>query len=103
MTEETESMVLELLRRMREENREEFTELKLRVSALEQALSQGLSGLQAQMGQILVSMGSFHRRADRLDMRTDSFKSRPERLEGKSNDIDVLFARIEERLKTTDA
>jgi hypothetical protein len=51
MTQETENLVLELLRRMREENREEFAELRLRLSALEQAMSQGISGLQAQLGQ----------------------------------------------------
>jgi chromosome segregation ATPase len=103
MTQETENLVLELLRRMREENREELMDLKLRVSALEQAVAQGLGGVQAAIGQIQVSMSSFHRRSDRVEMRAESLESRIERIEGHSAAADQRLARIEEKLKLSDA
>jgi chromosome segregation ATPase len=99
MTEETESLVLELLRKIRgdiAELREEVADLKLRMSAVEQ----GLFSLGAQINQMQVLMGSFHRRADRIDMRTDDFDTRLRRFE---SETDRRLARIEERLKLTDA
>ena len=62
MTEETENLVLELLRRIRDdlnafksEVREGILELKMRISGLEQAIG----NVQASIGQIQISMGSF--------------------------------------------
>jgi hypothetical protein len=110
MTEETENLVLEALRRVREditafktEMREEIGDLKLRTSALEQAVAQGFNGVQAMMSQIQVSMGSFHRRADRIEVRTESFETRLERLEDSKDETRLRLSRIEERLKKIDA
>ena len=68
MTEETENLVLQLLRRIRasqEHVEEEISNMKLRLSSLEQAVGQfgmAFAGIQASIGQFQISMGSFHRR-----------------------------------------
>lgn len=89
MTEDTTNLVLEHLRRIREdlgafksEMREEFGEIKLRTSALEQSVARGFDGMESMISQIQVSMGSFHRRADRVETRSDSIETRLDRLEG---------------------
>ena len=61
MTEETENMVLEMLRRIRgsqERTELDIAELKTRVSALEQ-----------HQGQVLVLLGTLNQRMDRFDER----------------------------------
>ena len=71
MTQETENLVLELLRRMRDEMREEFTEVKLRLSSVEQ----GIGNLGMSVSQLQVTMGSFHRRTDRLETRAEGLEA----------------------------
>ena len=102
MTEDTTNLVLEHLRRIRasvEKIEEELIDVKLRLSAVEQG--QGL--ITAGLAQLQVSMSSFQRRADRIDMRNDSVESRLERLEGSKDATEERLTRIEERLKKIDA
>jgi hypothetical protein len=70
MTNDTPNLVLELLRRNREEMnagfaglREDMSEVKHRLSALEQAVGQVQSG----QGQTQFLMGGFNKRMDRLE------------------------------------
>jgi prefoldin subunit 5 len=110
MTEETTNLVLEHLRRIREEigtlrseMREELGDLKLRTSALEQSVARGFDGMQSMISQIQVSMGSFHRRTDRIEVRSDSIETRLDRLEGFSETTEDRLAKLEERMKKMDA
>ena len=110
MADETTNLVLEHLKRIREdiaafksEMREELGDLKLRSSALEQAVAQGFTGVQAMISQVQVSMASHHRRTDRIEVRSDSIETRLDRLEDFTETTESRLAKLEERLRKIDA
>ena len=73
MTEDTENMVLEMLRRIRasqERTELDIADVKSRVSALEQV-----------QGQVLVLLGSMNQRMDRFDERLGRIERRLELVE----------------------
>lgn len=75
MTEETESLVLEQLRRIRasmERMELDFGDFKIRMSNVEQTGGQLLTSL----GQIHVSLGQINSRIDRLDERVGRIERR---------------------------
>jgi hypothetical protein len=90
MTEETENLVLEMLRRIRasqERSELDVADLKVRTSALEQHIGQVVT-LQ---GQVMTLLGTLNQRMDRFDQRMDRFEQRMER-------FDERLDRIERRL-----
>ena len=90
MTEETENMVLALLRRIRasqERTEQDVADLKVRTSVLEQHVGQVVT-LQ---GQVMTLLGTLNQRMDRFDQRMDRFEQHMER-------FDERLDRIERRL-----
>jgi chromosome segregation ATPase len=99
MTDETTNLVLEHLRRLREETREGFadlrggfSELKHRMAALEQAVGNLQVQVGQQLGQTTILMGSMHKQIARGDDRIDdvgqqlsSLSQRVDRIERQLN------------------
>jgi hypothetical protein len=90
MTDETTNIVLEHLRRMREEMREGFSDLKHRMAALEQAVGNVQVQVGQQLGQTTILMSSLHKQIARGDDRIEdvgqqltSLSHRVERIERK--------------------
>lgn len=95
MTDETANLVLEHLRRMREEMREGFSDVKHRLSALEQTVA----NLQIQFGQSGVLMASLNKRVDRVDDRRDSSELRLDRIDERLESIDHRLEKIDGRVE----
>jgi archaellum component FlaC len=105
MPAEIESLVLEHLRRIREgqealrsDMREGFSELKHRLTALEQ----NVGNLQVQMGQTGVLMAGLNKRVDRVDDRRDSAELQFGRVTEKLDSIELRLVRIEGRVDRID-
>jgi hypothetical protein len=92
MAEDTESIVLEMLRRIRasqERTELDVADMKGRMSALEQHEGQVLT-LQ---GQVVSLLGTLNQRMDRFDQRLDRFDQRMDR-------FDERLGRIESAVST---
>jgi hypothetical protein len=101
MADEATNLVLEHLRRVREdidalraEMPEETGDLKLRTSALEQSVARGFDGMQSMISQISGVDELVSRRSDRIEIRSDSIETRLDKLE----DFSDATERLEERL-----